>query len=158
MLDIKFYYNIIFLLTLTRPIGLPPNTPVAQKIADKRWLAISNDVIKGSVNKHRFFSSISFILIISYMTIWLKTDLDIKTHWQMKGLKLVFFKRCASKNGGGQGDRILKKSTPSPWKCRKTTWSATFCWTGVWGLNEKNDHGVIFNVSKLLLSSKLKFK
>ena len=25
-------------LTLTRPIGLPPNAPVAQKIADQRWL------------------------------------------------------------------------------------------------------------------------
>ena len=25
-------------LTLTRPIGLPPNAPVAQKSADKRWL------------------------------------------------------------------------------------------------------------------------
>ena len=25
-------------LTLTRPIGLPPHTPVAQKSADQRWL------------------------------------------------------------------------------------------------------------------------
>ena len=25
-------------LTLTRPSGLPPHTPVVQKIADKRWL------------------------------------------------------------------------------------------------------------------------
>ena len=25
-------------LTLTRPIGLPPHAPVAQKIADQRWL------------------------------------------------------------------------------------------------------------------------
>ena len=44
-------------LTLTRPIGLPPHTPVAQKIADLRLLIansgkignffILNDVIKG---------------------------------------------------------------------------------------------------------------
>ena len=26
----------VFYLTLTRPIGLPPNAPVAQKIADQR--------------------------------------------------------------------------------------------------------------------------
>ena len=32
-------------LTLTRPIGLPPHTPVAQKIADQRWL-IANSAKK----------------------------------------------------------------------------------------------------------------
>ena len=31
----------------------------------------------------------------------------------------------------------LKKSTPSPWKRRKTTSSAISCATGVWGLRQK---------------------
>ena len=31
----------IFILTLTRPIGLPPHTLVAQKIAEQRWYRIS---------------------------------------------------------------------------------------------------------------------
>ena len=30
---------------------------------------------------------------------------------------------------------LKKNSTPSPWKCRKTTSSAFFCATGAWGLN-----------------------
>ena len=30
--------KLIFSLTLTRPIDLPPHAPVAQKIADQRWL------------------------------------------------------------------------------------------------------------------------
>ena len=69
-----------FSLTLTRPIGWPPHTPVAQKIADKK----------------------------------------LTENWKLEGLKLVFFKRY--------------DSTPSPWKRRKTTSSATLCTTGVWGL------------------------
>ena len=36
--NISKFLDIYFLLTLTRPIGLPPYSPVAQKIADKRWL------------------------------------------------------------------------------------------------------------------------
>ena len=38
-----------FLLTLTRLIGLPPHAPVAQKIADQRWL------IANSANKKYLF-------------------------------------------------------------------------------------------------------
>ena len=36
-------------LTLTRPISLPPHTPVAQKIADKRWL-----IANSAKNMHLF--------------------------------------------------------------------------------------------------------
>ena len=48
--------NFLDTLNLTYPIGLPPHTPLAQKIADQRWLItdsenryffIQNDVIKG---------------------------------------------------------------------------------------------------------------
>ena len=31
-------HNQNMILTLTRPIGVPPHKPVAQKIADQRWL------------------------------------------------------------------------------------------------------------------------
>ena len=83
-----------FILTLTHPIGLPSHTPVAQKIADQRWLKANSaknrylfniewsDYRLVSVNKN-IFSLISFVRI-SYKTIWLKTDLDIKTHWKVK--------------------------------------------------------------------------
>ena len=63
-------------LTLTRTIGLPPHTLVAQKSADQRWLIVNsvknrylfiyNDVIKGWlvwINIVFFFSSISFVRI-----------------------------------------------------------------------------------------------
>ena len=43
-------------LTLTRPIGLPPHAPVAQKIADQRWL------IANLAKKVRFL----------YKMMWLK--------------------------------------------------------------------------------------
>ena len=89
------------------------------------------------MNKHRFFSSISFVRI-NYKTISLKTWSWIKNplkKWKPEGRKLVFSKRCASKiwEGGGQLGH-LKNSTPSPWNCQKTTSSAVFCATGVWGL------------------------
>ena len=44
-------------LTLTRPIGLPPHAPVAQKSADQRWL------IANSAKK-----KVSFL----YKMMWLK--------------------------------------------------------------------------------------
>ena len=37
----------------------------------------------------------------------------------------------------------LKNSTPSPWKRRKTSSSATFCATGVWGLKNLMIHWVL---------------
>ena len=64
------------------------------------------------MNKHRFFS-ISFVRI-RYKNMWLN--------------------RCASKIWGRSVRSYLKNSTPSPWKCRKSTSSTTFCATGVWGL------------------------
>ena len=89
------------------------------------------------MNKHRFFfNSISFVRI-SYKTIWLRNDLDIKPteNRNLEGLKLVFSKRCASKIWWGVSEVRLKKySNPSPWKRRKTTSSAVFCATGAWGL------------------------
>ena len=38
---------------------------------------------------------------------------------------------------GGQWGPILKNSTSSPWKCRKTTSSAVFCATGAWVLRNE---------------------
>ena len=53
----------------------------------------------------------------------------------LEGLKSVFSKRCASKIWWGVSEvRFKKNSTPSPWKRQKTTSSAVFCATGVWGL------------------------
>ena len=65
------------------------------------------------------------------------TALDIKSteKWRLKGLKLLFSKRCASKIWWGVSEvRLKKSSTFSLWKRRKTTSSAIFCATGVWGL------------------------
>ena len=45
-------------LTLTRPMGLPPHAPVAQKIADQRWL-IANSAKKGT---------------FLYKMMWIKVD------------------------------------------------------------------------------------
>ena len=99
-------------LTLKRSIGLPPDTPVAQKIADQRWHIANSAKISTflykmmwlvfirlvSVNKHLFFSSISLIRI-SYKSIWLKicSWYKLNEKWNLEGLKLVFSKRCASK-------------------------------------------------------------
>ena len=57
-----------------------------------------------------FFSSISFVRV-SYKTIWLKHDLNIKTteKWNLEGLKSVFSKRCASKIWGEVSEVRLKK-------------------------------------------------
>ena len=89
------------------------------------------------MNKHHFFSSISFVRI-SYKTIWLKTWSWYKKpteKWKLERLRLVFSKRRASKIWGRISDvRFKKNSTPSPWKRRKTSQSAIFCTTGVWGL------------------------
>ena len=68
LIQTSFQNKLSCSLTFTRPIGLPPHAPVAQKIADQRWL-IANSVknrylffyIKWcderlvSVSKHRFF-------------------------------------------------------------------------------------------------------
>ena len=55
---------------------------------------------------------------------------------EMKSLNSYFTKDAHQKSeGGGHWGPIKKKSSPSPWKRRKTT-SATFCATGVWGLNK----------------------
>ena len=49
--------------------------------------------------------------------------------------KIGIFKKMRMKNlEGGQRGPIYKNSTPSPWKRRKITSSATFCATGAWGL------------------------
>ena len=40
-------WKFLLYLTLTRPIGLPPHAPVAQKIADQRWL-IANSAKIGT--------------------------------------------------------------------------------------------------------------
>ena len=95
-----------------------------------------------SANKHRFFSSISFVRI-SYKTIWLKTCPWYKTHWKMKSGRgwICIFERMRIKNlrgGGGQLGPIRKNSTPSPWKLRKTTSSAFFCASGALGLTTSN--------------------
>ena len=89
------------------------------------------------MNKHRFFSSISFVRI-SYKTIWLKTWSWYKSPLKneiWKGLNLFFPKDLHQKSEGVNEVRFKKNSTPSPWKRRKTTSSATLCATGVWGLN-----------------------
>ena len=129
------------LLPLTRPIDSPPKTPVAQKIRNKRWLLANSaknryhfsikwcDYSLVSVNKHRFFFSISFVRM-SYKIIWLKTDLYRKTHWKMKAerLKLVFSKRCASKICGGSVTIRLNLDSVT----LKTS-SASFCETACEG-------------------------
>ena len=80
------------------------------------------------MNKHRFFSTISFVRI-SYRTIWLK-----KWSWYKKPLK----------NERGVIKVPLKKNpTPSPKKRRKTTSLATFCATGVWGLSYRSNFSTI---------------
>ena len=44
-------------LTLARPIGLPPHTPVAQKTADQRWL-----IANSAKNRNLFYINIVFSL------------------------------------------------------------------------------------------------
>ena len=88
------------------------------------------------MNKHCFFSSISFVRT-SYKSSDSKYDLDIKPNekWNLEGLKSVVSKRCASKIWWGVSEvRSKKNSTPSPWKRLKNTSSATFCATSAWGL------------------------
>ena len=72
---------------------------------------IQHDGIKGFlVWKNIIFS----LFNLSYQTIWLKTDLDIKPTWKwrldskLKGLKFVFYKKCASKIGEGFKEVRLK--------------------------------------------------
>ena len=48
------------ILTLMRPIGLPPHAPVAQKIADQRW-----PIANSAKNKYLFL----------YKMRWLKVGL-----------------------------------------------------------------------------------
>ena len=84
-----------------------------------------------------FFSSISPVRI-SYITIWLKTWSWYKNPLKneiWKGLNW-YFPKDAIWRGSVRSD--LKNSTPSPWKRWKTTSSATFCATGVWGLRNAN--------------------
>ena len=47
--DLGFGSILNFYLTLTRPIGLPPHAPVAQKIAGQRWL-----IANLAKNRHLF--------------------------------------------------------------------------------------------------------
>ena len=49
-----------------------------------------------------------------------------------------YFPKDAYQKSDGFSEVRLKKSTPSPWKRRKTTSSATFCATGAWGLRTKS--------------------
>ena len=74
------------------------------------------------MNKYRFFSSILFVRI-SYKTIELKTDLDLKSHWKMEAWRaqIGIFQKMRVKNlKGGSVRSDLKNSTPSPRKRRKT--------------------------------------
>ena len=137
-----------FGLTLTRPISLPltcllcrilrisaESSLIRQKIGT---FLKQNDVIKGWLVwiSIVFFSSISFVRI-SYETIWLKTWSWYKTYWKMKAgrAQIGIFQKMRIKNRWGASEvRFKKNSTSSPWKGRKTTSSATFCATGVWGL------------------------
>ena len=71
---LSFYIEIKYQngrLTLTRPIGLPPHAPIAQKIADQRWrirqkigtFFILNDVIESLlvwINIVRFLLNLIF--------------------------------------------------------------------------------------------------
>ena len=79
-----------------------------------------------SENKHRVFSSISFVRI-SYKTIWLKTWSWYKTQWKNMRIKNM---------RGGSVRSDLKKPISSSWKRRKTNSSAISCATGGWGVIE----------------------
>ena len=74
------------------------------------------------------------------MTIFFRSSWSKKNFLRVlrsEGLKFVFSKRRASKIwGGGQWGPILKNSTPSPRKRRKTPSSATFRATDAWGLTQ----------------------
>ena len=78
---------------------------------------------------------------ISYKTIWLETlywyENSLKNeNW--KGLNRYFSKDTHQKsNEGSVRSDLTKNSTPSPWKCRKTTLSAIFRATGARGLTEQ---------------------
>ena len=69
--------------------------------------------------------------------------------------KIGIFQKMRIKNlRGGQWGPILKNSTPSPWKPRKTSSSAVFCAKGVWGLNSLDEE---FQNSQTFQSFKLYF-
>ena len=87
-----------------------------------------------SVNKHRFFSSNSFVRI-SYKTIWLKRWSWYKNplkNESWKGLKWCFAKDAHQKRG-------------------KTISSATFCATSVWGLTSSRPFFDLWFIIEILL-------
>ena len=88
-----------------------------------------------SVNKHSFFSSILFVRI-SYKTIWVKKWSWYKTHWKMNAgrAKIGIFQKMRIKNLRWSVRSDLKKLDFSTLGTSKSTLSATFCATGVWGL------------------------
>ena len=109
-------FNQIILYQKVLTIGLFPHAPVAQKIADQRWLIansakikylfIYNDVTKGWLVWINivFIISISFVRI-SYKTIWIKTwswyEDQLKNEiW--KGLNRYFPKDTHQNLRGGQ--------------------------------------------------------
>ena len=70
------------------------------------------------------------------MEVSVRSDLKPTQKLNLESLKSIVSKRCASKIWFGVSEvRFKKNSTPSPWKCRKTTSSAIFCATGARGLN-----------------------
>ena len=117
------------------------------------------------MNKHRFSLQSHSFKEATKPSDW-KHDLDIKPSekWNLEGLKSVFSKRCASKILGGQWGPILKNSSPSPWKLRKTTSSAIFCTTGAWGFKlycQQRDHSPaqeIFNPVSVGVDNRPKFQ
>ena len=99
------------------PDRCPSHAPVAHKSADQCWLIANSTKKKFKILRLKVGYCKSFFSLKN----WLKVS-----NW---------YKNSVKNELKNNVEKLVKKSTPSPWKRQKTISSALLCATGVWGLS-----------------------